>query len=166
MQVDKGVAEALPGIGDNEQLKAGWIMNFKHGLGKWQRVALTALTLELVHMYSMRLHQAELELAARREEAVGFQVGLQVDERYKKERQRFDDHLEAIKFICNDFWMVVFKKQIDSLKTNHRPSGFKLSLALFARGGNARSEYLKLFRCQSEWLRDAQLLEKRSLYIA
>ncbi|KAF3970557.1 hypothetical protein CMV_005757 [Castanea mollissima] len=33
---------------------------------------------------------------------------------------RFSDHLEAIKFICKDFWSELFKKQIDNLKTNHR----------------------------------------------
>ena len=36
------------------------------------------------------------------------------------ERPRFNDHLEAIKFICKDFWSELFKKQIDNLKTNHR----------------------------------------------
>ncbi|XP_021891190.1 trafficking protein particle complex subunit 6B [Carica papaya] len=36
------------------------------------------------------------------------------------ERPRFGDHLEAIKFICKDFWSELFKKQIDNLKTNHR----------------------------------------------
>ncbi|KAM4119354.1 hypothetical protein ACJW30_03G052300 [Castanea mollissima] len=36
------------------------------------------------------------------------------------ERPHFSDHLEAIKFICKDFWSELFKKQIDNLKTNHR----------------------------------------------
>ncbi|KAK7849010.1 trafficking protein particle complex subunit 6b [Quercus suber] len=36
------------------------------------------------------------------------------------ERPRFSDHLDAIKFICKDFWSELFKKQIDNLKTNHR----------------------------------------------
>jgi hypothetical protein len=40
--------------------------------------------------------------------------------RYTMERPRFSDHLEAIKFICKDFWSELFKKQIDNLKTNHR----------------------------------------------
>ncbi|XP_019058998.1 PREDICTED: trafficking protein particle complex subunit 6B isoform X2 [Tarenaya hassleriana] len=40
--------------------------------------------------------------------------------RYTMERPRFNDHLEAIKFICKDFWFEVFKKQIDNLKTNHK----------------------------------------------
>ena len=28
--------------------------------------------------------------------------------------------LDAIKFICKDLWLLVFRKQIDNLKTNHR----------------------------------------------
>lgn len=28
--------------------------------------------------------------------------------------------LEAIKFICKDLWQLLFRKQIDNLKTNHR----------------------------------------------
>ncbi|XP_073126903.1 uncharacterized protein [Henckelia pumila] len=40
--------------------------------------------------------------------------------RYTMDRPRFTDHLEAIKFICKDFWSELFKKQIDNLKTNHR----------------------------------------------
>ena len=29
-------------------------------------------------------------------------------------------HLEAVKFLCKEFWMEVFRKQIDKLQTNHR----------------------------------------------
>ena len=28
--------------------------------------------------------------------------------------------LDMIKFICKDLWLLVFRKQIDNLKTNHR----------------------------------------------
>lgn len=28
--------------------------------------------------------------------------------------------LDVIKFICKDFWIAIFKKQIDKLQTNHR----------------------------------------------
>ena len=48
--------------------------------------------------------------------------------RYTMERPRFSDHLEAIKFICKDFWFEIFKKQIDNLKTNHRVSFFHFPL--------------------------------------
>jgi len=75
---------------------------------------------EMVSTYCDRLYQNKSELAARRIEAIGYQVGHQLSERYTVERPRFSDHLEAIKFICKDFWSEVFKKQIDNLKTNHR----------------------------------------------
>ncbi|KAL1325305.1 trafficking protein particle complex subunit 6B-like isoform X3 [Arachis ipaensis] len=39
---------------------------------------------------------------------------------YTMERPRFNDHLEAIKFICKDFWLELFKKHVDNLRTNHR----------------------------------------------
>eukprot|EP00250_Pteridium_aquilinum_P032880 c487_g1_i1 orf=108-653(+) len=78
------------------------------------------MSMEMVEAYCRRLHPSKPELAGRRIEAIGFQVGLQLAERYTKERPRFGDHLEAIKFICKDFWSELFKKQVDNLKTNHR----------------------------------------------
>nr|ACG25888.1 transport protein particle component, Bet3 containing protein [Zea mays] len=79
-----------------------------------------AVVMEMVAVYCGGLYTAKPELAARRIEAIGFQVGHQLSERYTMERPRFSDHLEAIKFICKDFWSELFKKQIDNLKTNHR----------------------------------------------
>ncbi|KAK1315768.1 hypothetical protein QJS10_CPA05g02087 [Acorus calamus] len=76
--------------------------------------------MEMVSAYCSRFYANKPELAARRIDAIGFQVGQQLCERYAMERPRFNDHLEAIKFICKDFWSELFKKQIDNLKTNHR----------------------------------------------
>ncbi|KAE8734633.1 putative histone H2AXb-like [Hibiscus syriacus] len=78
------------------------------------------LLIEMVSTYCNRFYANKPELAARRIEAIGYQVGHQLAERYTMERPRFSDHLEAIKFICKDFWSELFKKQIDNLKTNHR----------------------------------------------
>ncbi|KAK4850148.1 hypothetical protein QYF36_004259 [Acer negundo] len=78
------------------------------------------LLTEMVSTYCNRFYANKPELAARRIEAIGYQVGHQLSERYTMERPRFSDHLEAIKFICKDFWSELFKKQIDNLKTNHR----------------------------------------------
>uniref|UniRef100_A0A0E0EA97 Trafficking protein particle complex subunit 6B n=2 Tax=Oryza meridionalis TaxID=40149 RepID=A0A0E0EA97_9ORYZ len=78
------------------------------------------VVMEMVAAYCGGFYAAKPELAARRIEAIGFQVGHQLTERYTMERPRFSDHLEAIKFICKDFWSELFKKQIDNLKTNHR----------------------------------------------
>ncbi|GAQ89824.1 transport protein particle (TRAPP) component [Klebsormidium nitens] len=80
---------------------------------------LDLLNIELVRSYSEQL-KGRPELAGRRVEAIGFQVGQQLVERATKERPRFADHLEVIKFICKDLWSDVFKKQVDNLKTNHR----------------------------------------------
>lgn len=40
--------------------------------------------------------------------------------RFSRERPRMVETLDVIKFICKDIWMIVFRKQIDNLKTNHR----------------------------------------------
>ncbi|KAI1105880.1 transport protein particle component [Jackrogersella minutella] len=53
-------------------------------------------------------------------EGLGYRVGLGLVERFSRDRPRFNDTLDAIKFICKDLWMLVFKKQVDNLKTNHR----------------------------------------------
>ncbi|XP_068666540.1 uncharacterized protein [Aristolochia californica] len=79
-----------------------------------------SMVIEMVSAYCSRLYSTHPEIAAQRIEAIGFQVGHQLAERYTMERPRFSDHLEAIKFICKDFWSELFKKQIDNLKTNHR----------------------------------------------
>ncbi|KAJ6918373.1 trafficking protein particle complex subunit 6B-like [Populus alba x Populus x berolinensis] len=110
---------------------------------------MDGLVTEMVSSYCTRFYANKPELAARRIEAIGYQVGHQLSERYGSpsftpyqtphylfhciladsilglirytiERPRFTDHLEAIKFICKDFWSELFKKQIDNLKTNHR----------------------------------------------
>lgn len=57
-------------------------------------------------------------------EELGFRVGQGLSERFSKDRPRFTDHLDVIKFLCKDLWMVLFKKQVDNLKTNHRVRPF------------------------------------------
>ncbi|EPS73874.1 trafficking protein [Genlisea aurea] len=81
---------------------------------------LESLLIEIVSSYCSGSFADKPELAAPRIEAIGFQVGHQLSERYTMDRPRFTDHLEAIKFICKDFWSEIFKKNIDNLKTNHR----------------------------------------------
>ncbi|KAJ3195469.1 Trafficking protein particle complex subunit 6B [Irineochytrium annulatum] len=61
-------------------------------------------------------------------EALGYKVGAAMAERITKERPRFVDSLDIVKFICKDFWIAVFKKQIDNLKTNHRHLAFPCGL--------------------------------------
>lgn len=40
--------------------------------------------------------------------------------RFSRDRPRFNDNLDVIKFLCKDLWTILFRKQIDNLKTNHR----------------------------------------------
>ena len=92
-------------------------------LGACQESCGLYLHMELVQMLlgsEPNPSTAQLQHAGRKLEAVGFHVGERLVERYTKERPRFSDTLEIIKFICKDFWMEVYRKQIDKLQTNNR----------------------------------------------
>jgi len=82
--------------------------------------------------------------------------------RFSLSRPRFTDTLDVIKFLCKDLWMLVFRKQIDNLKTNHRgvyvltDNSFRpFSRMSTEPGGNAvgRAEpvrfLLSSYRCRS-----------------
>lgn len=60
------------------------------------------------------------EVVKSRLEKQGYRLGQMLSERYTKDRPSFQDDLDRIKFICKDLWQVVFAKQVDNLKTNHR----------------------------------------------
>ncbi|OQO03452.1 hypothetical protein B0A48_10116 [Cryoendolithus antarcticus] len=51
---------------------------------------------------------------------MGYRVGQGLAERFSTNRPRPVTPLETIKFICKDLWPLLFRKQIDNLKTNHR----------------------------------------------
>ena len=73
-------------------------------------------------------------------ESMGFQVGIRIVERLAKDKPRFVEHLEVVKFICKEFWTTIFKKQIDNLKTNHKVGLFAVqthSHAYHLRAGRA-----------------------------
>lgn len=61
------------------------------------------------------------ELAAAKLERMGYSVGYRLCERLAQDKTfGTDSHLEAVKFLCKEFWTQVFRKQIDKLQTNHR----------------------------------------------
>ncbi|KAK4153736.1 trafficking protein particle complex subunit 6B [Chaetomidium leptoderma] len=62
----------------------------------------------------------EREAVFWRLEGIGYRVGQGLVERFSRDRPRFNDTLDVIKFLCKDLWTLVFRKQIDNLKTNHR----------------------------------------------
>ncbi|RKP12345.1 transport protein particle component, partial [Piptocephalis cylindrospora] len=53
-------------------------------------------------------------------EGLGYRVGTALAERYTKGRPYMTENLDVIKFICKDFWIAVFRRQVDNLRTNHR----------------------------------------------
>ncbi|KFH43133.1 Trafficking protein particle complex subunit-like protein [Hapsidospora chrysogenum ATCC 11550] len=63
-----------------------------------------------------------LEAVRHKLEMTGYRVGQGLVERhvFSKDRPRFNDTLDVIKFLCKDLWSLVFGKNIDNLKTNHR----------------------------------------------
>ena len=87
-------------------------------------VGLTLLVQEMVAQFAPVGGGEGEDVPAERDysklERIGFQVGVRVVERLTLEKPRFADGLEAVKFICKDFWTAVFKKQVDNLKTNHK----------------------------------------------
>lgn len=52
-------------------------------------------------------------------EFMGFSMGYRLIERLVRERRRFEEELDIIKFICTDFWSSIYKKQMDTLRTNY-----------------------------------------------
>ncbi|KLU87897.1 BET3 family protein [Magnaporthiopsis poae ATCC 64411] len=62
----------------------------------------------------------ERDAVSYRLEMQGYRVGQGLVERFSKDRPRFNDTLDVIKFLCKDLWTLVFRKQVDNLKTNHR----------------------------------------------
>jgi hypothetical protein len=72
------------------------------------------------------------EMAAAKMERMGYSVGYRLSERLAQNRTFSASggkdpamavaasQLEAVKFLCKEVWMEVFRKQIDKLQTNHR----------------------------------------------
>jgi hypothetical protein len=71
------------------------------------------------------------EMAAAKLERMGYSVGYRLCERLAQNRTFSASgkdpamavaaaQLEAVKFLCKEVWMEVFRKQIDKLQTNHR----------------------------------------------
>jgi len=53
-------------------------------------------------------------------ESIGFSTGYRLVEKITREHPKFKDELDLMKFICKDYWVCVFRKQIDNLRTNHQ----------------------------------------------
>eukprot|EP00035_Acanthoeca_spectabilis_P021890 m.440789 g.440789 ORF g.440789 m.440789 type:complete len:155 (+) comp18565_c0_seq1:80-544(+) len=78
-------------------------------------------------------------------EQIGFRVGQALFESKSVVGSRFKEQLDVIKFICKEIWQVVFLKQIDNLRTNHKGT-FRLqdnAFRAFSMMGNSPAEQAK-----------------------
>ncbi|CZT21329.1 related to TRS33-TRAPP subunit of 33 kDa involved in targeting and fusion of ER to golgi transp [Ramularia collo-cygni] len=66
------------------------------------------------------MDEATREAMFWRLDGLGYRVGQGLAERFSVGKPRPQTPLDAIKFICKDLWTLLFRKQIDNLKTNHR----------------------------------------------
>ena len=53
-------------------------------------------------------------------ESISFSSEYRLVEKITREHPIFKDELELMKFVCKDYWMCIFRKQIDNLRTNHQ----------------------------------------------
>lgn len=64
---------------------------------------------------------SEIEtLLTTRLETIGHHVGYHITATLARDRARFSDTLDVLKFICKEVWTAVWGKQVDNLRTNHR----------------------------------------------
>ncbi|KAJ1865224.1 hypothetical protein LPJ73_000064 [Coemansia sp. RSA 2703] len=76
-------------------------------------------------------------------EVVGFRVGKRLAERFAPLNRRLTDTLDIVKFVCKDIWLLLFNRQVDNLKTNHRgvyvlqDNKFKWFLRMSGNNGGA-----------------------------
>ncbi|KAG4303940.1 hypothetical protein PORY_002684 [Pneumocystis oryctolagi] len=75
---------------------------------------------DMSNLATMQYEDDEREAVYDKLELLGFKVGQRLIERFSRDKPCFVERLDIIKFICKDLWMLLFKKQIDNLKTNHK----------------------------------------------
>ena len=73
------------------------------------------------------IRKPDQELAFYRIERIGFQVGQRLVDRLILGHRLFADQLDVLKYICKEYWLTLFHKQIDNLKTNHKVKQIKLN---------------------------------------
>ena len=83
-------------------------------------VQLIELSLKQSVPEDSEIPQPDQELAFYRIERIGFQVGQRLVSRLIMGHRLFTDQLDILKYICKDYWLALFQKQIDNLKTNHK----------------------------------------------
>ncbi|CAI5449965.1 unnamed protein product [Caenorhabditis angaria] len=77
--------------------------------------------LNLEHIEDGLIQKAFLHTNAETKlETIGFRVGRSLVEKVARDSPKLVTELEIVKFICKEFWVSVFGKQVDNLRTNHQ----------------------------------------------
>eukprot|EP00055_Hartaetosiga_balthica_P010495 m.44917 g.44917 ORF g.44917 m.44917 type:complete len:174 (-) comp7192_c0_seq1:3906-4427(-) len=75
---------------------------------------------------SQLMHPEDQDKQSSMVESIGYRTGVALFERHtvhlgeQKQYTRFSDELDIIKYLCKDLWQLIFQKQVDNLKTNHK----------------------------------------------
>lgn len=69
------------------------------------------------HLATIKKSKEELKETI---EEIGYRVGYGLIEKITSEVPRLTDEVSIMKFICKEFWLSIFNKQIDNLKTNNQ----------------------------------------------
>jgi len=84
---------------------------------------------DYVNLTTEKDRELAFERTAAKIESMGYNVGYRLCERLAQTKpslsmavalKNVDSALEAVKFLCKEFWIEVFRKPIDKLQTNHR----------------------------------------------
>ncbi|EPY52695.1 TRAPP complex subunit Trs33 [Schizosaccharomyces cryophilus OY26] len=86
------------------------------------------LLIEMVHMARRLSEKQETALSNDEQmergytflENIGFQVGRKLTERLLLTRNRIVESIDVMRFLCRELWPIVFRKQLDNLKTNRK----------------------------------------------
>jgi len=97
---------------------------FQSSLAPMASSAAEDVPFELLHALlaeeALKEEHVDREKSASRLELLGFNTGFRLIERLTRESSKFKDELDLMKFVCKDFWVSLFKKQVDNLRTNHQ----------------------------------------------
>lgn len=53
-------------------------------------------------------------------ESIGYHTGIRLAERFTRDLGWIGDNLDLVKYLCKDFWQLLWKKQVDKLQTNYK----------------------------------------------
>lgn len=86
-----------------------------------REVAETCLDLLLIELIDQNAHPDTPESTATGKiDRLAFDVGRSLAARASAHKPVFSEHLDCIKFICKDFWVQIYGKQVDNLRTNNK----------------------------------------------